>query len=52
MTAVCAGCLSLLKSSMTSLGVLGPGIGGGGIGGRGSRSGCDDGTLKSGPVEI
>lgn len=39
----------MLKSSLTSVGMLGPGIGGRGIGGRGGSSGIDGGTLKSGP---
>lgn len=50
MTKIWAGCLDLLKSSVTSVGLLGPGIGGGGIGGRGASKGVDEGTLKSGPT--
>lgn len=47
---VCVGCFALLKSSMTSEGLLGPGIGGGGMGGRGCRRHWEAGTEKSGPT--
>lgn len=46
---VWVGCLSLLKSSMTSVVFEGPATGGGGIGGRGGRRGLGEGRLKSGP---
>jgi hypothetical protein len=44
------GCFSLLKSSLTSVGLLGPGMGGGGTGGRGGISEDETGMVKSGPV--
>jgi hypothetical protein len=48
LTSVCAGGLSLLKFSVTSVGLLGPGTGGGGIGGRGGSSTVGLGSVKSG----
>lgn len=43
------GCFVFVKSSVTSVGLLGPGIGGWGIGGRGGKSCWLGGTEKSGP---
>lgn len=42
---------SLLKSSTTSVALLGPGGGGDETGGRGANSGTICGTVNSGPVE-
>jgi hypothetical protein len=44
------GCLDLLKSSVTSVGLLGPGTGGGGTGGRGGMREDEIGMVKSWPI--
>ena len=49
---VWVGCFDLLKSSMTSEGLLGPATGGGGIGGRGGKSCWVGGIEKSGPFKV
>lgn len=49
MTRIWAGCLSLLKSSVTQVGLEGPGVGGWGYGGRGESRGIGGGRVKSGP---